>query len=364
MKTNTANTNGQAEVIDSNVQPLVVRAGGKQWVIGREPIETTSFPTQDSSAPLISNEVEVPASEESHETWLDRTKRYVQTVLGSVYESVMRSLDLLLQHEVKTKTHSNPVNRASALVSVRRFRDSFQSGIIIGLALGCLSLVLFHQMNSGTLVAETSQPAAQLTIPGYNSLSMTVPAGHIYSIQVGSYSTKTAAVAAQSALRKKGVPATVHQLGGSGQAAYTLLTGVAIYAQDLNSTVTQLNKLGLEAKTVPLVWNAKLVPLNSWSVTSSTAKAISHWLSADMSTLNALTAAISDGAAKRDARTAANYSKALQPPTKELQGFSQGKVLLQVSSATEQAINAFDQGQVQTAQMYVAKAYENIQFLL
>lgn len=368
MNSNVAETKGQAEATNRTVQPLVVRAGGQQWVIAREPLETMAdngqhSPDQDGAPEL--DEEGLPGAARHSLDWLERIRDYVHSNVAVVYEKLVTSLDLLVQHEFPKPKVVGSQSRAWALASVRRFRDSFQSGIIIGLVLGCLSLVLFHQMNSGSRASVVTQPGTSVTIPNYRSLTVTVPAGHLYALQAGNYSSQAAAQATQLRLSKLGVPTVIHQGTGPGQAAntYTLVAGVAFYSQDLNSLTSRLAILGIKSQAVPYTWNARQVSLNSWAVSKNLSDSITRWLSAEVSALNTLTAFAADGGVQQDATTAYQYSQSIQPPVQNLQGFSQGKSLLQLSSATKQAFAALGAGNKQQADIWAAQAYEDIQSL-
>lgn len=365
MKANIAEQTGQADSVDAPVQRLVVRAGGKEWVIHGNAVETPSVTPNELTAEPFAHQDQAQTPFFHSGSWLVRGREFAYNLVNLAYDKVLGSLDLLLQHENPKPRSEHREKRVAALASVRRFRDSFQSGIIMGLALGCLSLVLFHQMNPVSTGSIPQQTQSALSIPGYNNLAITVPSVHLYTVATGSYTSLAAVKAEQAKLAQQGIGTAIH-VTGSGQAPYSLVSDVAIYAQDLNSTVRHLAGLGVKSQVVPLVWNAKLVPLNSWNVSKPLADSITHWLSADVSALNALTAAVSDGAAVRDATTAYSYSQSLRPPTAELQSFPEGRILLQVNSATSQAFANLQARRAQGAQgamQDAVQAYEEIQSL-
>jgi len=356
---NAAKESGQAKTHHPPTETLVVKSGGQQWVVGGE-LGGSSFPGQ---GPMEDNR----QASRSSLAWLDVVKLPLRGWWHPLQTRVIGSLDRLLQ---QTSTRSTDMDAKGRSRSRGKFfhyiQDSFQTGLIVGLALGCVSLVLFHQMNAGTAGQTPLQTTTAPAYPGYGvaTVGITVPGVRLFALQNGTFSTLTGANAALAHISKLGMATSVHRIyAASGQTSYALLSDVSIYATDLGSVKNRLTKLGIPAKVTSLSWNAQEVPVHSFAQNRALADSISHWLAADVSALNALTASLSDGAAARDATTAFKYSASIQPSQSEIESLSQSSTYLTLGTLTEQAFAKAASGQRDAAVHLVLEAYEQVQLL-
>ena len=337
-----------------------MKSGGQEWVVGGERSEDAfarQVPLEDKFQVTDSPPV------------VDTVQFALRDGWHRLQARVMGALDHLLQ---QTSTPSLDIDTKGQSRLHGKFfyyiRDSFQTGLLVGLTLGCLSLVLFHQMNGTTAVQNsTIQTATTSSYTNYGATPMgiTVPGVRLFALEDGPFTTLTSANAEAAKIAKLGIATTVHSVHPvSGQTSYALLADVSIYATDLDGVKNRLRKLGVPAKVTLLSWNARAVPIQSFAQNRTLADSVSHWLAADVSALTTLTASLSDGVAARDATTAFKYSASIQPSRSEIASLQQNSTYLSLGTLTEQAFAKAALGQRDAAMHLVLDAYEQVHSLL
>lgn len=184
---------------------------------------------------------------------------------------------------------------------LKKLKDSFQTGIIIGLVLGCLSLFLFHQMQPSY---SKLNPSAEFTttVAGLETAGapVTLPSIHLYAVTLD----KSRATLNQLKTHNlqfvddSNTPYIIYELAATKVGAARI--------------ETQLKKLGftpnLRDVSAP-VHKISTLP----GVTPSLSEQSSHWMSAADSALTTVVAMLADGVPTEDATAAAQFAKRAYP---------------------------------------------------
>lgn len=285
------------------VQPIVtlVRVGGKQWVMGADPDD------QPVDKPLLPDRSRVTptsiqrAEQSSSSTLLGRqwpsSVRRLTSALDGFYKRLSTALDGLFSASDRGPA-SSVAGSSGALT-----RTSLQWGVIVGLILGCVSLVLFHQLKPS--YARPVQGTTARSVPLTPGGRLLIPAVSLFELKVGPFATAREALVANQAYRRRGVSVVADPTQSQW-----LVAGVAMAAVDLSSEQAHLRHMGIRAVVTALSWTAHL-GLVSGPLAPSLTTGIDHWLSAEVGALNALTANLSDGESTADARAAVRNAAAI-----------------------------------------------------
>ncbi|WP_067933009.1 hypothetical protein [Alicyclobacillus kakegawensis] len=336
-------------------QPVVVRVGDKQWVIGDQvqPRQGPHGPPQkgegpgwdaaarQSSAQVVDNPLPPPAKGEPRkgQAWF----RWLESFLGQLADTGL----------------ANPARSGLARRNRRRARmaDSFRGGLVFGLALGCLSLILFHQMRPNLPLPQDDsvQPAPiRATAVKMTGIPLQVPAVHLSVLEIGEYRSYDAAAAAKVKYGKRGDGAAV-----IGTSPYRLVVDAAVRSSSLRAREARLQQQGIPSSAHTLIVPACLVRTAS-TATTADVHALSTWLGAAVSAGNALVAVLSDGAPERDALAAYRVSVDCLPKSDVLAESGHADILTEAEKALRQAFNAMKQGNVQAAMSDLLNFYSRV----
>jgi hypothetical protein len=201
------------------------------------------------------------------------------------------------------------------------WQNYLQKGALAGLMLGCLSMVLFHQValpasvspSSGleTGTASASTPPV-VNLSSGSKLSVMLPSVRVFVLRFGPYSTKAAALLALNQLRHSGRAAQVVQ-EGSG---FEVWAGAALGSQTAKTAfaVSKPAATIASSSVLSLTWPA--TPLQTTAVVSRQGtSAVSTWLASLTSVLTVETGVVVGETAYRDANQALkNANKQMPSP--------------------------------------------------
>ncbi|QQE77009.1 SPOR domain-containing protein [Alicyclobacillus sp. SO9] len=243
----------------------------------------------------------------------------------------------------------------------RRFRDSLQFGLIAGLLLGCMSLVLFHQMvpatGAGSASRKVSFPpqsngSVGTTVP-VGSAALTLPAFHLYSLNAGSYSTEKAAISLKNKLHKQGIWSAVVPVNHK----FDVLTGDSMYNGSLKQAQADLKqKTGTPGSVITLNYGVTKVPLQS-GLSGGQARTITTWLTSTVGSLNTITAAAANGEPQRDAKATYDAALKLAPSTSILKKAVNGTQLVLFKQHWQAAYSALAKKHASVAEQESLLAY-------
>ncbi|CAM3799266.1 hypothetical protein [Alicyclobacillus pomorum] len=333
---------------------LTVKMGDKQWVVGAHPASNElASPLEHVEQPTTS--VQADKSETSSP---QRKGQWREQLGAKVAQSVEDLLEPVAPTEQTVKT-GRPTRRKSSgwfipATQRTRWKDTFQFGCILGLLLGCLSMVLFHQMAPDMGSAEVALGSSNTTqVLNASSNSYVVPAVKVQILQSVAYSSRRAADGEAVALRRHGVEAVVQGSGSN----YVLWTGVALRAGHLQDEVAELKRYGVSVSPVTLTLSAQQRSALAGSNPASLSQ-VSHWLSSAASALASLTAVEADGGVPQDASTAYQTAKSLQPSQDILAETGQGELLHAFSQTLDSAFSALVKHQNASARGFTLQAYQ------
>lgn len=233
-------------------------------------------------------------------------------------------------------------------------RDSFKMGLVFGLAMGCLGLILFHQMPAmAGAAAATPVGAAWPGSAAMTGSTVVTPAVNAYALSVGQYPNDTSAQAAHSKLEHSGVASVVFPESLSRR---TLVVQMATQASDLATEANVLRHHNIHPTTIHLATTVRTIPTLS-STSQKDGSRISKWLSAEVSAANTLMASLSDGETVRDAQMATEKALQLQPSAAVLGATGYGTALQAVAQNVKNAEQQLLQHHTGPAELDVLSAY-------
>lgn len=325
-------------------QPVVVTVGEKRWVVGGDESVATvrsydpyAYPPPPSDSNLPDDSATV---EDEHRTAKVRPG-------ASIFERLAEVTDYLF-HEVHEgrRPHTPYVKRSPgfrATGAVRRkgrrlLRETFQVGCMFGLLLGCLSLILFHQMEPNTLPKTAPSTAVNPVSVASAGPALAVPSIKLYVLQAGPFSTEQNAQATQLKLARQGYSSTLHQEGGK----LDLWLSLSVTPAGLKSTAAALAKQGVQTSVRALSWKVHSVP-GVPGANALTMQQASHWLSSAASSLTALTATLANGGQPQDATTAFSVTNSLIPNADQLRDTGRDQLLTALSTDLRSAFSAYSE---------------------
>jgi hypothetical protein len=245
-----------------------------------------------------------------------------------------------------TSARSRPRQRTS------RIRETFQFGCVFGLLLGCLSMILFHQMEPN-LTPDARSTKADGVVLSSSVHSFELPAVKIQLLQSKPVSTRAEADHRAAALNQHGVPAVVHPQGKQ----YVVWTAAAVRAGHLQKWASASSSNGLDVQPVLLNLSVETVPALSGSNAKSLAE-VSNWLSLSAAALKSLTAVQSDGGLPEDAYTAYDTARQQLPSPDAFAETGKGELLTAYSQELDSAFAAYRKQQLQDAMRHTLLAYD------
>lgn len=331
------------------VRPTVtlVRVGGKQWVMGADPddqpVDKPLLPDRSRVTLTSIRRVEHSSSSTPMGREWPSSVRRLKSALDGLYNRLSTALDGLFLPSDRGSA-SSVAGSSGALT-----RTSLQWGVIAGLVMGCVSLVLFHQLKPSYArpVQGTIGRSAALT-PGGRLL---IPAVSLFELKVGPFSTAHAALVANQTYRRRGLSIVADPMQSQW-----LVAGLAMSVADLSSEQSHLSHMGIRSVVTGLSWTAHL-GLVSGPLAPSLTTRIDHWLSAEVGALNALTANLSDGESTADARAAVRNAAAIALSPAALAQTSVDSQLAHIAQAGLSASQDVRQGVRDQAMAQILTAY-------
>ncbi|MCL6598484.1 MAG: hypothetical protein K6T81_07045 [Alicyclobacillus macrosporangiidus] len=354
------NERGQARRVEE--PPLIIRAGGQQWVVRRD----GSWQQGDAGGAPAPKRAPArgPAREGSSRFrrglgWLAEA---VDRLWADGDEAGASKADRSFfdrdrgpgRNSMRTAERRGVRGRTARREQGRRgLRDAFQAGLVFGMGLGCLSMVLFHQLKPDLRV-EASAPSASSAVETVAGPAVQLPALRLYVLQIGSYSTEAAAEEHRQALSKQGVHTVVHS-GGT----YQLWADVSLRQGSLQDELKTLEGKGVHGSVVFVGWKAH--PLAAPAGASEAAVArVNGWLSEATGALNALVGALSDGGLRQDALTACQTAEAHLPAASDWGETGYGERLKSFSSHLQAAATALSRQQMDNSRTAALQALDDL----
>ncbi|MCL6637628.1 MAG: hypothetical protein K6T26_06750 [Alicyclobacillus sp.] len=356
---------------DAQQPPLIVKANGKQWLVTPD-----GRVEQVWSDPEVGTNVRRQATRD--EDWTNRVVQqsvwnrpqwWHTTVAGERgalpwKEQITRLRQTWIR--LWTPVRAALSGRAQALAGVtadrpsgRSLKETFQLGLALGLALGCVSLVLFHQMRPNE-PAESLSGGTVSTLPATATVSQRPPAGvvipsiKVYVLRAGVFAGQQAAQDRWVMLQKHGWTGVVHH----GQQV-EVWVGTSLTKSGLSRPLEQLHKLGVAADVVTLTWPSRPIP-GLTGARSSSVDLCSHWLSGAASALQALIGANADGAALIDAETAYTACKRQVPTASDWNETGQAQLFGQFVRDWDSAFQAAAQHHTAEVNLGVLHALDDL----
>ncbi|MCL6516152.1 hypothetical protein [Alicyclobacillus sp.] len=329
--------------------PLIIRAGGRQWVVDREghwyegdgpqrPGATPGSPR--SSKPVRAAGVSERGPAPGREGRWQRGVLWLADVLdrlwtpgeadpgpdgprppwpgsnGAATAASGRAAATAVGRAATAAAGRSRLRRRGR-VSRRRLglRDAFRAGLVFGMGLGCLSMVLFHQLKPdwtpSALPAEAAGAGAVPTI-SVAGPELEVPAVRLYVLAAGSFGTQAEADKRRQELAKAGIQTVVHT-GSTVQ----LWVDAALRPSSLEDERKALEQKGVHGAVEFVGWNAHAVRAPA-GANQDAVRRVDDWLSAAVGSLHAATGALSDGGLRQDAKTAQQTADGKAPSAAEL----------------------------------------------
>ncbi|KPV43225.1 hypothetical protein [Alicyclobacillus ferrooxydans] len=192
--------------------------------------------------------------------------------------------------------------------------DHFQRGALAGLVLGCLSLILFHQV---TLPAASAASSGQVENSSSNvrpalapssAFQVTLPSAQVYMMEFGPFRTTTAAHTAEKQLGQAGVTAEVIQNSNG----YSVWVHAALARQDAVKMPVKLSSSRAKSSVDMVGWAAESLPTTLVDTGAGSAAA-NQWLAEVVTALRVETGAAAGETATRDVLQAVKNANKQKP---------------------------------------------------
>ncbi|GMA52354.1 hypothetical protein GCM10025857_37110 [Alicyclobacillus contaminans] len=353
---NRLNAENAARQVSAESPVLTVRVGDKQWTVGDASKAVTS--SERTANPHLEREADASS------TAAEQPQR--NDVLERLGAAITHSIEDLLEpagraeanlRGVRTNGRRKTPVKGFVVRRKRRWRDTFQFGCLVGLFLGCLCMILFHQMGpvSNASTTQPSGTAQPTVIASSNTPSFVVPAVRVQLLQSNAFASQAEVEKASESLKQHGVPAVVAQVHGR----YVLWLDAALRSDHMARTAAQAKSLGVSASPVAMNLAVRDRPALAGAHVGSLNQ-ISHWLSAEVSALTALTAVAADGGASQDAMAAYHAAEALRPSPDVLEVTGNGAQLTSLANHVSQAVTAYQKHDSASLEQHLLMAYEQL----
>jgi hypothetical protein len=347
--------------ISDRVEPgVIVRAGNQEWVIGQIPDGVEAPERIPFAGKKVTDKIVTLSALEEARLFAEQSVRKSsvipmgQKLARSPIQSQKSSFRIpKILHDLYMQIGALFVRLARRMTRHSSFADSFRSGLIFGLALGCMSLLLFHQVDSPTRSATGMQGSAMTPASGVLTHGVAVPGIHVFGLGLGSYANLSNAEKAAKALNKKGVPGAVVHVGGK----YVLLNRIAVTPRDLNSAANTFKKKQVSSAIVPIDIPAHKYPALP-SASAADLSQTSSWLASEVSALVTMASFASDGGRQADAAHAYENANALYPSDTVISETGLGVALSQLQKAVQEGNAALVKGDKQGTMICVMRGYQ------
>lgn len=272
---------------DSN--GIIIRAGGRVWTSPRDAY-LESAGTADLEAPEDDD--------------LKRLASDPQKDITSEHRSIQ----------------DNP-SRKPFPKEFRGWQDALKSGAIVGIAMGCIAMVLFHQLGTkSTTVIQASTPFPASATPAVQALAeptstINLPGMNGYILTEGPFSSEQRASAVRQQLQVKGQPAVL----ANTPKGWEVWREAAMEAAQLPTPPSSRTGASHSTATSESVgvkhvyWSSTNVPVSLMMDGSERAQ-LNQWIAAQISALRTITSAIHGQTPQADALQAVSYASHVTPP--------------------------------------------------
>jgi hypothetical protein len=356
----------------NSVEPgVIVRAGNQEWVIGQ---------IQENVEVHVGVQNGIRAGTHTEAPFAER-KNTEKIVTLSALEDARRTAErnirkqAAMPEEQKRSLNDNRLSKMRFYFPLRfhhfliwigalfvrlttritrhsTISDSFRSGLIFGLALGCMSLLLFHQVASPGRTDAGLRDTVGTPTSGVLTRGIAVPGIHVYGLCIGSYTNSRAALLAAKTYSAKGIPTAVVHLD-----KYVLLNQIAVQSRDLNGLVKSLKSNKVPASILPIDAPAQSYPVLP-SASAEDLSKTSSWLASETSALVTLASFATDGGRQVDAAHAFQNANALYPSDTVISATGLGVALSQLQKAVEDGNSALAKGDKQGVKTCVMRGYQ------
>jgi len=301
-------------------RPVLVRVGQREWWIGED--DDRCEPDLKSSVNGDGHETKVPLQ------LLSLSKHPVRNDGNGIVawlQYVIKTCELKIWNSVLWVKASHRLESFLRFNTNLRKQDSrstsleiYQVGAITGLFLGCIAMIMFHQIQPAELRA-SQKPTSHvqttntgLAIGTIDGPAITIPYISIDTLELGTFASRSEVIHAKNKMLRFGVHAAV--IHGH---TFQIIVGSALFDSGLSGLAKGLRAHGEAYHMVRLHHEAALVPTLQ-SCTLAQSDQINKWLSAETSAADAIVAATVDGGNIRDAETVHAMSLHLQPTSNVL----------------------------------------------
>ncbi len=346
------NRTGRVKLTQSLDEPrsgITVRVGNREWMIPSPNNHEETEANGQTALPRHGAERDEPVTA-GEPAW---SKKVPPSLLRPVDDVLSPATDLNAHGAQRlSKAAVHPSLTRARRHRARRIRETFQFGCIFGLLLGCLSMILFHQMEPN-LSSDAPSTASDSVVLSTSVHSFDLPAVKVEILQSKPLGNRSEADRQAASLNQRGVPAVVHQQGKQ----IVIWTAVAIKAGHLQKWASTSASNGVATQAVPLNLSVQSVPALSGSNPKSLAE-VSNWLSLSATALRTLTAVESDGGLPEDAYTAYDTARQQLPGADVLAETGKGDLLKQFSRELDAAFAAYRKQQAPEAMRHTLLAYD------
>jgi hypothetical protein len=343
----------RVQPLTSTEQTTLVRVGNQSWRIGPDSSDDLQMPN-GSQAPFINAGPLTRSAVSLQIKSVDQRSKGLRGVIQLFLKSIV-----VIQSFVERvgKWLSQSVNRQVKRIP-QTFRDSFQIGAIFGLALGCLSLFFFHQMQPSASAESTPKVSSlspstgvnvPVPVPVPSHSGIQVPGFTFYSLKFGQFANKEEATRLEQKLRQTGLGVRLEVSHGS----WSVLSSIAVQANDL---LPLAHKYSIwKPQIYRMTQMSQVIPVLA-TTSMTTANKTEQWLSVEGSALLALTAVVSDGENLSDAKAAYANQQRLYPGDDMIATTGLSMWVVELSQQMAIAYSAAMNHQTQTAQAALERA--------
>lgn len=335
-------TNQQTHQKARRQPPVIVKVGPQQWILnhGDDAVNDTIY-HDDVDEGWDSSDVERQSPITSRFPNLSRRLTEMEDAAVRLFQSDRESDAKGEQRAVPARQHR------------KRLRESFEVGLIIGLILGCISLVMFHQVEPSTIQAV---PSAKL-VEAAGSRKVTMPAVTLDRVVAGTGLSPKQAKSVQDSLKNHGISSSLWR----GKHGYDVVTAVSMGSADLQAKALQTTRISGSTRAHIETYHRAAAAVSVGSnLSQPDAEKMSEWLSAVGGSLNTIIAVSADHASVRDAAAAYHSAQQLMPSQALLKRSGYSVQLTQLVAAWQSAYSALSKRQNTAANIQAMNAVGQI----
>lgn len=282
---------------------LRVRIGAAEWDVA-----TGRNPHRSGDVKEVKKPFSHDKSDYAYKTISLNTISHSNTGSQSTQEKVVRVYTLPIQAlERRFVNWLKASLRTIFPTDGRRAMTGLKGGLMVGMALGCIALFVFHQFGfvTGQVQQTTTHVQSQDTVPVSAAMAvkmLSLPGFHVYDVNYGTYPSVTQAQVEMKKLSKHGIDTVILKDG-----EYQLLANLTVEKSDADTLANAHSSLGAnESKLTQSARMIAVLGVSDKQVVDSTQR----FVAASLSAILATTAWSNDHGRVSDAATA--ISSAIQ----------------------------------------------------